>query len=86
MSQVEEGTDVKVVEDSGWKSIHQTRELSVEYRGNNYNYRRWIRIPTFKYDDYEFGDEWGKDYKHIDADDVPQEVIQFVNDVFDGVE
>lgn len=76
----EEVIDVKLVEDSGWKSIHQIRELSVEFGGNTYNYRRWIRIPVFRYDDYDFGDEWGKDLQYIDSKDVPQEVIQYVND------
>lgn len=86
MSKVREEPSVKVIEDSGWQTIYSTRELSVEYCGNTYNYRRWVRVPEFKYDDYEFGDEWGKNHQYIDSKDVPQEVIQFVNDVFDGVE
>lgn len=85
MSQVEEGTDVTVIEDSGWKSIHQIRELSVQHGKDTYNYRRWIRIPVFKYDDYDIGDEWGKNHQHIDSEDVPQEVIQYVNDLIDEV-
>jgi len=83
MTITEKGTNVRVVEDSGWKTIQQTRELSVEHCGNTYNYRRWIRIPVHKYEDYDIGDEWGKDYQHIDHKDVPQEVIQFVNDLIE---
>lgn len=78
-----EEVNVKVVADTKWQAVRSIREISVDYNGSKYDYRRWFGIPIDKYDDYDSGDEWGKDNKHLLAEDVPQELIQFVNDYFE---